>query len=236
MRFYYLSVFSLVLLVIFYGLALIVLWWTKGLKRKFSGPVVWVAVAAVLVAPVAEELWIAWNFGQLCRKDAGIVINKTVEVEGFYDATIGLLQIQKPLPEVTSKSFDQRGFKFYEMHMRDGRGGPGKVAHFEKVNGEWMGTVIDKPVARYHFFTDSGIDIGHKLAKQESKVLDSKSGQFIGEYRVYIRQAPWFYIGLDRPNMGCDGPDGGPYSKHKNSFLIYRDVLIPSKSVEVEEK
>ena len=60
-----------------------------------------------------------------------------------------------------------------------------------------------------------------------SRVVDSESGQELGRYTTYYREPYWFFVGLDRPNMGCDGPDGGPNTKHPNSFLIYRDVLIP---------
>ncbi len=228
MRFYYPSVFSLMLLGVFYALAMIGLWlwWTKGLKRKFSGPTAWSVVALVLVAPWLEEFWIAWHFGQLCRKDAGVVINKTVEVEGYYDTTIGLLQIQKPLPEVTSKSFDQRGFKFYEMHMRDPRGGPGKVAHFEKINEMWTGTVIDKPTARYHYTRDLyGVPVEHKITRQEARVTDSGSGEILGQYVAYSRGPYWFFIHLSAPRMGCDGPDMGPNTKHTS--LIYEHILKP---------
>ncbi len=91
MRFYYLSLISLLLVAIFYFGALYVVRqiWKENLKRPFTGVGAWVVVAVVLVAPWSEELWIAYNFGQLCRKDAGIFINKTVEVAGFYDDTAG---------------------------------------------------------------------------------------------------------------------------------------------------
>ena len=141
MRFYYMSIFSLIFLVVLYAVILGIFWfvWSRVLKRKFRGPVVWSVVVAVLVAPWLEEFWIVYNFGQLCRKDAGIFIRKTVEVDGYFDATAGLLKIHDPLPKPTSESFDQRGFEFYEKSMSDPRGGPSKVAHFEKVDGRWIG-------------------------------------------------------------------------------------------------
>lgn len=230
MHFYYPSVFSLMLLGVFYGFALIGLWlwWTKGLKRKFKGPTVCAVVALILVAPWLEEIWIAWNFGHLCRKDAGIFISKKVEVEGYYNATYDLLHIQKPLPEVTSKSFDERGFKFYEMHKRDPMGGPGKVAHFAKINGEWTGTVIDQPTARYHYTDNSyGEPIAHKITMHESRVTDNSTGTVVARYVSYARGPYWFFISLGVPPYACDGPDGGPNSRHNS--LIYQDVLKPIK-------
>ncbi|MCW5575159.1 MAG: hypothetical protein KIT13_03595 [Burkholderiales bacterium] len=89
MRFYYPSIFSLIFIAVLYAIVLGVFWfiWVKLYKRKFSGPAVWPVVTLVLVLPWLEEFWIAWNFGQLCRKDAGIVINRTVEVEGYFNDT-----------------------------------------------------------------------------------------------------------------------------------------------------
>ncbi len=98
MRFYYPSIFSLIFIAVFYAIVLgaFRFIWVRIYKRKFSGPVALSVVALVLVLPWLEEFWIAWNFGQLCRKDAGIVINRTVEVEGFYgDSVAGSLELVK---------------------------------------------------------------------------------------------------------------------------------------------
>ena len=90
MRFYYISIFSVLLLGLIYlvGTGLLTwfgLWLRKKWKRAWM---VMVPLFLLLYAgPVAEEFWIAWNFGQLCKKDAGILIHRTVEVDGFYDDT-----------------------------------------------------------------------------------------------------------------------------------------------------
>ncbi len=90
MRFCYISIISVIMLAIIYfvGTALLVLL-GSWLRKRWSKA--WIAMAPLFLllytAPVAEEFWIAWNFGQLCRKDAGIFIHKVVEVEGFYDTT-----------------------------------------------------------------------------------------------------------------------------------------------------
>ena len=232
MRFYYKGMSGLILwpLYLVQLVAIGALWWVfSKLNAKLWVPLAATAVLlpAAAIWPWWEELGIAYNFGQLCKKDAGIFIYKTVEVEGYFDASAGLLQINNPVLPVTAKSFDERGYKFYEMSLADTKGGPSKVAHFEKVNGEWVGAVLDHPTARYHFFRGSGRAIGHKLAVQESRIVDTQTSKPIAEYRVYIRQAPWFFVGLDRPSIGCDSPGGGPHSKHESGFLIYRDVLKP---------
>lgn len=91
MRFYHISILSVMLLGLFYLagtglLAALWLWLRKRWKRA------WIAMLPLFIllyaAPVAEEFWIAWHFEQLCKRDAGIFIHKAVEVEGFYDATM----------------------------------------------------------------------------------------------------------------------------------------------------
>jgi hypothetical protein len=91
MRFYYFSLFSWMAYVVLASIGIVLLWflWTKALRLKVSNPVYWVLLVAIVVAPWTEELWIAYNFDRLCRKDAGVFINKTVEVDGFYDDTTG---------------------------------------------------------------------------------------------------------------------------------------------------
>jgi hypothetical protein len=260
MRFYYISIFSVILLSLIYFAGTVLLVWFGGwLKKRWNKAwVVMVPLFALLyIGPIAEELWIAWKFGQLCRKDAGIFIYKTVEVDGFYDATMrSAYENTKPggYRFVEHATEDHKGFErvelasnalrnealawyartnpgeerpknrsiFYELNERE------TIAVMPNGNDAWRITKLDTPTARYHFSMTPGQEIGHKLAVQESRVVDSDSGQAIGQYRVYIRRAPWFFVGLDSPNMGCDGPEGGPHSKHKNSFLIYRDVLKPA--------
>ncbi|MBX9904849.1 MAG: hypothetical protein K2Y31_10875 [Burkholderiales bacterium] len=264
MRFYYPSVFSLMLLGVFYALAMIGLWlwWTKGLKRKFSGPTAWSVVALVLVAPWLEEFWIAWNFGQLCRKDAGIFVNKTVEVEGFYNSTGAPLDLVRPggyrfiesySPEQRRKGsnqgairlefgdaeFTRQAIEKYEKERRPLKAAEKDVLRvdldertealvYPKKGEGWRITKLDKPTARYHYTRNIyGEQIAHKITMQESRVTDNATGEVVGRYIEYGRGPYWFYIGLGVPPYSCDGPDGGPNSRHNS--LIYRDVLKPIK-------
>lgn len=226
MRFYYMSIFSLIFIAVIYAVAIFLA--SKLLGKKFKGVVAVVVIAAILIAPWTEELWIAYNFGQLCRKDAGIFINKTVEVEGYYDATAGLYGIQKPLPDVTAKNFDQRGFRYYEMSLANTKGGPSKVAHFEKVNGEWAGVILEKPTARYHYrWPNMDTPMSHKVAKIERVVADSKTDELLARETKYRREAPWFFIGLDRPVILCPGLGEHPLERHGS---VYNLSLKPVKN------
>jgi hypothetical protein len=90
----------------------------------------------------------------------------------------------------------------------------------------WRITKLEQPTARYHYRKDDGVGIFYKVYRQSSKVEDSQSQEVLASYKRYSRKAPWFFIGLSDPGLGCDGPSGGPETGH--SFLIYRDVLIPA--------
>ncbi len=90
MRFYYISIISVLLLGLIYlvGTGLLT-WFGLWLRKRWTKAwMVMVPLFLLLYAgPVAEEFWIAWNFGQLCKRDAGILIYKTAEVDGFYNST-----------------------------------------------------------------------------------------------------------------------------------------------------
>jgi len=75
MRFYYISILSIVLLAVIYLIGTVLLVWLgKWLRKRWKHP--WVAVTPLFLllylGPVAEEFWIAWNFGQLCKGRNGV--------------------------------------------------------------------------------------------------------------------------------------------------------------------
>lgn len=125
----------------------------------------------LMALPWAEEAWIAWHFNEAC-KEAGVKVYRQVEVEGFYDGTIG-----------TGYSFiEDYGFKFMEEKNRDG-----KIAHTERPDGQWKTTILEKPSARYHVIYAYQPrphvyeqPIGRKLEKTESLVVDSQTGEILG--------------------------------------------------------
>jgi len=79
-----------------------------------------------MALPWAEETWIAWHFNETC-KEAGVKVYRQVEVDGFYDGTMG-----------TGYSFiEDYGFRFMEEKTSDG-----KIAHTEKPEGQWKTTIL----------------------------------------------------------------------------------------------
>jgi hypothetical protein len=215
MRFYYISIVSLILLGVIYALGTALLagiWYWLRQKRRIG--IVMVPLFLLLyVGPWVEELWIAYNFGQLCRKDAGKFIYRAVEVKGFYDDTSHWWR------QLADSDFEfvesrEHGRKAYWRVERNGS----HLRHF----------AIAHPTARFHYTRDIyGARVAYKITRQESRVTDSATGEVLGRYVEYGRGPYWFFIGLDQYPYSCDGPDGGPTSKHNS--LIYRDVLKPSR-------
>ena len=231
MRFYYISIISVILLVVIYavGTAILVLfgiWLRKRWKRAW---IVMVPLFLLLfVAPIGEELWIAWNFGQLCNKDAGIFITKTVKADGYYDATAGLLNVYTPVPKPAAEYYEKAGFRFYELGLANTQGGPSRVVHYEKVKGEWTPTVLDHPTARYHYkWPHMDTPMSHKVEKIERVVADSETGDILARETKYKRKAPWFFIGLDQPVMLCPGPGEHPLESHGSVFNL---ALKPTRN------
>jgi hypothetical protein len=226
MRFYYWTGLSWLFLLPVYivGAGLItLLWWRLAKRVKRAWAIIVPLYLVLAIGPWVEELWIAWNFGHLCKKDAGIFIYKTVEVEGFYDATRPTLP--KPRTEQAAKDLDRGGYRFYEMVFPDFKGGPSKVVHLEKVNGIWTPTVLDRPAARYHYrWPDFNNEVGHKIWRNSEAVVDMETDDTLAVSVRYGRQAPWFFVGLDRPGMSCPRPGEDPLKK---PGALYKQVLLP---------
>jgi hypothetical protein len=261
MRFYYFSLFSWLAYAIVVAVVLPLLWlvWTRILKLKTAKPAFWVLIAAIVVGPWVEELWIAYNFDRLCRRDAGVFVNKTLEVDGFYDSTM------RSGYEITKRAH----FKFVEHPTEDRKGtervelattaerdmalrwyaerNPGSerpkdrsvfhplsdretIAVLPNGVDAWKITKLEKPTARYHFrsaTSHQAIRAAHKIWREETSVVDTQTGELVGRYTSYARAPYWFYMSLGPGSYGCDGPDGGPNTKH--SSLIYNQVFKPTK-------
>lgn len=212
MAFYYISLFSIVPLSIAYGALLLVFWGIARLTRAMPArkALLGVVGAVFLVLPVAEELWIAWNFGQAC-KESGTFIYRKVQVEGFYDDTS---HWWRQLAESKYQFVESReyGTNKYWRVERDGN----NLKHF----------AIDRPTARYHFkSTDSGTKVAHKIVKSQTVVIDTEKDEPIARYTRYGRGPAWFFIALDIPAYACDAP--GRWPLRMESLLVYRNVLIP---------
>ena len=227
MRFYYWSGLNWLILLPVYivGAGLItLLWWRLAKRFKW----VWIAIlplyAVLALAPWLEELSIASNFGQLCKKDAGIFIYKTVEVEGFFDSTRPTHD--GPRSPEAAKELDRGGYRFYEMVFPIRTGGPDKVVHLEKVRGVWIATVLDHATARYHYrWPHMNTPLRDKIGKTERVVSDIETGEVLGRYLDYDRTAPWFFFGLDRPLMFCKEAEKD--AREKGTVFGPRMVLLP---------
>jgi hypothetical protein len=229
MRFYYINIFSVILLVLIWLIGTGLLVWLGSYLRKTRKRVWPVLVPLFLllyIGPIAEELWIAWNFGQLCKKDAGIFIYKTVEVEGFYDSTRPT-HAGPPTAQAVA-SFELGGYQFYEMLFPNRKGGSHQVVHLEKTNGVWTPTVLDQPTARYHYKElASHLPVSHQVKKFERVVVDQENKKVLGRYLNYYRGAPWFFIGLDRPTIPC--AEARDRWAEGRSMLVWQSVLLPKE-------
>ena len=218
MRFYYVSIFSLFFLALLYAIVLGIFWFVRVrvLKRKFSGWAVWGFVALVLVAPWLEEFWIAYNFGQLCRKDAGIFIHKTVEVEGFYDDTHSW----------RADKLRRFGFSWVEGRARTTFA---KSYWRHEWDGEKMRSFkIEHPTARYHYrHIDSLTPVSHQIKRVENAVIDVQTGDKLGQYVNYYRGPNWFFIHLGRPTIPCKETEAA--TRKYGTLSMYALTLSPLK-------
>lgn len=259
MGFYYPSLISLSLLLLFYIIGTVILVRIWGRRPDDQYRVVKMAPLFLLLylAPISEELWIAWNFGQLCRKDAGIFVNKTVKVDGFYDSTMrSAYEITKEgrYLFVEQSTEDRKGIERVRLASNEERTralawyaeeNPAKErpkdrSIFYPINDKetvavlpngvdaWLVTRLERPTARYHYRRpDTNASLGHKLTKFERVVTDSQTGELLGRETKYGREAPWLHIGLGRPILQCPAPGESPLEKHGSVFNL---ALIPYRN------
>ena len=221
MAYYPFSILSYVPLGVAYAVMLLFygfLWWySSAMKARATVRVIGGLV--LLLLPVSEELWIAWNFARACET-AGTFVTEKVVVDGFYDTTRETHA--GPRNDDAARDLDRAGYRFYEMVLRDEKGGPNRVVHLEKRKDVWESTVLDHPTARYQYLWRSHIPVARKVVKHESIVIDTKDQSVIGRETIVGRYPPWFFIGLDAPQMQC-------YGKNHLPGLVYTHVLIPNK-------
>lgn len=257
MGFYYISIFSIPLLAVVYIVLFLVFWGLARVTRGMPGRKALLAVLGVvfLVLPVAEELWIAWNFGQAC-KEAGTFIGKKVQVEGFYDDTTAwgprqlaeskyqfveskdsLYKKLSRVERANSESRDRALAWYAEKNPSKERSKDLFVVHPVSDSEQivvspnsidaWRVTKLDRPTARYHYkMPHSHSPFAHKIVKHETVVLDSSTGDLLGKYTRFSRGSPWFYISVGKGDFSCDAPKRWPLTK--GNFLIFQDVLQPA--------
>ena len=215
MRFYYFSLFSWMAYAVVVFVAVTLLWliWTRLLKRKVGHPVYWVLVGAILVAPWAEELWIAYSFDRLCRKDAGILIKRTVEVDGFYDDTTHWW-----------RQLVESNYRFVESRDRIDN----KLWRVERNGNEIRHFQIDRPSARYQYkMLNSHTSVAHQIKRFEDVVIDSHNGEVLGRYTNYYRGSHWFFISLSAPTIPCEETETAV--RQRGTLSIVALTLRPTK-------
>ncbi len=215
------GLFDYIIIVVFYALAATVLLFAwLWLRRWWSWRLVIVPVAlAALIAPWADEVWIAWRFGQLC-KDAGVHVYRQVEADGYLNATSespysNLKPVLVVKPSEVAR-FDKEGFKFVEYLLQGG-----KVWRTERVpEGLWR-NMSDHPKARYHYkFADprQEVPIGLKIEKREVLVVDAQTNDVIAREIGYNRYPAWvqrLWIGSFGSGLvQCPDPGKGPPREH----------------------
>lgn len=258
MRFYYISIISVLLLIVIWvvGTGLLV-WLGSHLRktRKRVWPLMVPLFLILYIGPIAEELLIARNFDRLCKENAGIFIYKTVEVEGLYDSTMRSgYENTKPgkYRFVEHASEDRKGYERVERANDQERqaalawhatNNPDKerstdtsifyslndaqtIAVFPNGKDAWRITRLDHPMARYHYKElASHLSVTHGVKQFERVVVDQQSDDVLGRYMNYYRNAPWFFVGLDRPTIPCSETQR---DTRKYGSLIYHAVLKPS--------
>jgi hypothetical protein len=203
-----------------------------------------------LVLPVAEELWIAWNFGQAC-KEAGTFIYKKVQVEGFYDSTMrSAYENTRPgrYRFVEHATEDRKGIERVERaddaarskalawfaEFNPGKERPKGTSIIYPINDReqivvfpdgveaWRVTRLDRPLARYHYkWPQRNAVVGHKMYKQIEEITDMQTGELLGRSLQYGRTSPWYFVALGDPGMSCPRPSEKP------GVLLYRLVIEP---------
>lgn len=233
------SPIGIVLMVPFYWLCLLGI--RKLWRRLTPSPKRWgllLLAPPLLVLPYADEFWIAWHFERACR-EAGVTVNRKVEVEGYANATSGaphypndpresrrLYNDEKSLAE-----WDKTGYRFKEQLLSDGW-----ALHLERRADGVYALYIEYPQARYHYrYADPRhwVPAGYQMNRREMQVVDSETGEVLGRELSYERY-PGFVEGLWVRFLGsgqviCDRPLDDIERKTLTG-AAYDYVLIPKKS------
>jgi len=212
---------------------LLTLWFDRG-RFRWVRPMLVVVVPIVLVLPWAEEVWIAWNFANLCE-GAGVHVKQKIEVDGFFNATT----TGPARPEIITDpqriaSYESKGFRFVER--KAGYGPDAKVSHVEKNgDGQWHVTILEVPQARYYYRYSSPrpeVPVMWKIEKIEQQVVDSETGEIIATDKVFMRfpdTIEWQWVRFFGTGMLiCRGPLDEP-EKQKRIGQLFEYVFVPKE-------
>ncbi len=215
------SIFGLIIIAVIYiaawGMLLAI--WRKVRDRRWGRVVVFVAAIAVLIAPWADEVWIAWNFHEFC-KGSGVHVSRKVVVDGYFDGTFhGMSRPGSAESPQSIEALDKMGFGYVELRTIDGQ-----VVRIEKSEGLWRSKIVASPTARYHYkrivnFRDErGIHheapVSLKIEVTGEEIVDTKTGEKLGERVIYKRRPGWvdgLWIGYFGSGLTlCPDPGRGP--------------------------
>lgn len=183
----FISPFGIIIMAVFYLIATfpMIFLWKKIRHLRYRWWLFVPLILIIMVLPIADELWISYNFYKVC-KDAGVYLTRKIEVEGYYNETGGGVDI----PGVV-KGYGENEFSFVERLIGyNPEEKPLKVSHVEKNNGEWYVTILDQPTARYHYkHADPRrwVPIGFQLYKNEMQIVDSETGEIISRETSFSR-------------------------------------------------
>jgi hypothetical protein len=204
--------------------------WRTFLKDKvWKWWVILPIAVPLLVAPVAEEMWIEYHFEEAC-KDAGLHVKRKVEVAGYYNATTLDTSNEDKIikDESLVKYYTKELFSYEERRTMTG-----KVRHREIVNDTIEQTILDAPRARYHLRqTSNHRVIGHRLKKFERDVYDSIEDEVIARKTSYARYSNtieniWLHF-LGDGQIICHVSLNEPNRLKRGQSLI-PSVLLPRK-------
>lgn len=196
-----------------------IVWSLSRLLRNWRRKWLLIAPLALplLAAPWAEEVWIASRFEDVC-KGAGVHVYRRVEVEGFYSDVGG-----------GGGLVESDGYRFAEYKRSYGN----KIERVEKPSNTLQFVSLDHPTARYHFrYADpkQEVQMGWKLEKWETIVVDSEKGELLGRdthFKRYPNVAEGMLLRLvGQSQTICEGPAPKPPALR---YPLYHYVLIPIK-------
>jgi hypothetical protein len=252
MRFYYASIFSQAVWIVYCVVAIPLFWLIlRAIRGRLT--VLSASLSAFIVAalPWSEEWWIAYNFAQMCQKDAGVFINKIVTVDGYYNDT-GTITRLVGGPKYRFVEAPEAIGHYRRVERATQKERDAAIAWYAKSNGEqpdeklwftqqvsdrvkiavemdtgytWRIMTLDHPTARYHYKTlNSHTPVALRIKRFENVVIDSQTHEVLGRYVDYARGPYWFFVSLGAPTMSCEETRVGT---RKYDSLIYRAVLLP---------
>ena len=207
------------------------------LLRKFGlglkpGPFKWAILGFLglifAALPVGDDAYIQWHFNRLCR-DAGMHYEKKIAVDGYYDDTSTGAGTAGPIisPQAI-EHFDRAGFRFFERRAGyvPGKYGdqPVKFAHVEKVEGKWEVSILDRPMARYHYkYLSQHEPIAFRVRKVDIAIVDTETNKVVGRQLIYTRYSGW----LDGLWLGFFDARGNQCPPSGKQGELRPTVLIP---------